>query len=421
MLSARDAGRWPAFATFVARSAGFLEAAYTVRAPRIQSTAAADLLALAALGRKLRGLGRREMMEVIRAVPMPVADLVEEWFEAPPLRAALAAVGVRDVQQGPFSGGTGLVFFHQHVGLPPGHVGIRRVARGGTGALPAALAAAARAHGVTIRTDAQVTTIQVEAGRVAGVVLASGEAIAAPRVVSSADPRRSFDLVDPMWLDPELLAAVDHVRMRGATARVHFALESLPDFASGGRAWPRQWLSGTVVVAPDLAGIERAGDAAKYGTLPDAPAMTAAVPTIADASLAPAGRHVMSVSVHHVPYALRGGWSAESREALGGVVQTRLADVAPGFADRVLARNVLTPADLESKFGATEGSLTQGEIALDQILFMRPVPACARYATPLPGFWLCGTGTHPASASGAAGLLAARELLATDGRRIARV
>lgn len=409
-LGEDDPGRWERFGAFVTRVAGFLEMTATIRAPRVQSRAPGDLLALASLGRKLRGFGRREMVEVLRAVPMPVADILDEWFASPVLKGALATIGVRDVLHGPLSGGTALVFFHQHMGLPAGHVGARRVAPGGTGAFAEALATAARRAGVEIRAGQEVAGIVVRDGRVAGARLATGEEIEAGMVLSSADPRRTFGLVDPAWLDPALLDAVDHVRMRGATARVHFALDGLPSFGAG-REWPLTWLRGSIILAPDLPGLERAYDAAKYGELPEHPAMTAVIPTLDDPGIAPAGHHVLSVSVHHVPYALRGGWTDARREALGALVQRRLETIAPTLGARTQARWVLSPADLEARFGVSEGSLTHGELALDQFLFMRPVPSCARYATPLPGLWLCGAGTHPANGAGASGVLAARELL----------
>ncbi|HSA55224.1 MAG TPA: NAD(P)/FAD-dependent oxidoreductase [Gemmatimonadaceae bacterium] len=413
-VSAVDAARWEGFCGHVARVAGFLEAAYALRAPRVQSRAPADLFALVSLGRRLRGLGRREMMEVLRAVPMPVADLLDEWFESSTLRGALATIGVRDVLHGPLSGGTALVFYHHHVGLPLGQVGGRRTVPGGNGALPEALAAAARRAGAEIRLGQAVGELLISEGRIAGARLDSGDELWARTVISSADPRRTFALVDPSWFDPALLDAVDHVRMRGATARVHFALDGLPRFGSGQREWPAEWLRGAILLAPDLPGVERAYDAAKYGQVPEHPALTAVLPTLLDPSLAPAGCHVLSVSVHHVPYARRDGWTDGARDALGSLVQQRLEAIAPDLAARIAARRVLTPADLETRFGVTEGSLTHGELALDQILFMRPVPACARYETPLPGLWLCGAGTHPANGAGASGALAARELL---GRR----
>ncbi|HEX6316321.1 MAG TPA: NAD(P)/FAD-dependent oxidoreductase [Gemmatimonadaceae bacterium] len=411
-LSPADAGRWPDFTAFVGRAAGFLEAAYRLRAPNVQSRAFGDLMALAGLGRRLRKLGRREMMGVLRVVPMPVADLAEEWFTAEPIRAMLAVAGTRDVMHGPLSGGTALVFLHQQVGQAAGSIGVRRAARGGLGALTAALAAAGREEGVEIRLAAEVSEVVVDGGRVRGVRLSTGEELAATHVVSSADPRRSFSWIDPGWLDPELLRAVDNIRMRGSTARIHFALDALPRVVSGGQEVPRDALGGTLVVAASPLAVERAYDAAKFGHLPDAPALTVTVPSLADSSLAPDRKHVLTVTVHHAPYALEGGWTPAATAALADRVGSSLAPVIPDLAEKTLHRWILTPADLETRYGCTEGNLSHGEIALDQFLFMRPLPASSRYATPVSGFWLCGTGTHPASASGAGASLVSREVLA---------
>jgi phytoene dehydrogenase-like protein len=408
--SAADAGKWQSFTEFVARVASFLEAAYAIRAPRAQSRAFGDLLALAGLGRRLRKLGKREMMEVLRVVPMPIADLAEEWFGLESLRALLAVLGTRDVMHGPMSGGTALVFLHQQVGLPGSSIGVRRIPRGGTGALASAVAAAARESGVEIRLGAEVGELLVERWRVTGVRLDTGEELGATHVVSSADPRRSFSWIDPMWLDPELLRAVDNIRMRGSTARIHYALDALPRFLSGGLEVPRDALGGTMVIAPSVAAVERAYDAAKFGHMPDAPALTLTVPTLIDPTLAPERKHILSVTVQHAPFRLAGGWTRTAADELGDHVTQMVARVIPDLRERMVQRWVVTPADLESRYGCSEGSLSHGELALDQFLFMRPVPSCSRYATPLEGFWLCGTGGHPVSASGASAPLVAREV-----------
>jgi phytoene dehydrogenase-like protein len=408
--SAGDAAKWAAFTVFVDRVAGFLQAAYSLRAPKVQSRALGDLMALAGLGQRLRRLGKRDMMEVLRVMPMPISDLAEEWFSLETLRGALAVAGTRDVMHGPMSGGTALVFLHHQVGQSAGSIGVRRMPRGGTGALASAFAGAAREAGVEIRLGAEVRQVMIETARVTGVRLATGEEIGAPRVISSADPRRSFSWVDPMWLDPELLRAVDNIRMRGSTARVHYALDALPGFRSGGVEVPRDALGGTLVVAPSVASIERAYDAAKFGDVPAAPSLTVTIPTLIDPSLAPDRRHVLSVSVHHVPYARREGWDAASAAALGQQVTSILSSVVPDLRERTVHQWVLTPSDLETRYGCTEGNLSHGELALDQFLFMRPVPSCARYTTPLPGFSLCGTGSHPGLASGAGALMATREV-----------
>lgn len=408
--SAPDAAKWADFTEFVDGVAAFLQAAYTMRAPKVQSRALGDLLSLAGLGRKLRKLGKREMMEVLRVVPMPIADLAEEWFGLEALRAALAVAGTRDVMHGPMSGGTALVFLHQQVGQKEGSIGVRSVPRGGTGALTSAIAGAARESGAEIRLGAEVRSVMVEKGKVTGVRLETGEEIGATTVISSADPRRSFSWIDPQWLDPELLRAVDNIRMRGSTARVHYALDSLPKFQSGGVEVPRDALGGTMVLASSVASVERAYDSAKFGEMPGAPALTLTVPTLIDPSLAPDRRHVLSVTVHHAPFHLRDGWSNGAAGELGEHVTGMLAAVVPDIRERTVQRWVLTPSDLEKRYGCTEGSLSHGELALDQFLFMRPVPACARYATPLEGFSLCGTGSHPGLSSGAAALIASKEV-----------
>lgn len=408
-----DAAKWAGFCEFTARVAAFLESTYVQRPPRIQSRALVDLLALGSVGRKLRGQGRAAMMEVLRAVPMPVADLAEEWFTDEALRGILAVAGTRGVMHGPMSGGTTLVFMHGHVGAAPGAIGLSSMSRGGPGGLVAAMVQAARGAGVELRLEAEVSQLLVREGRALGVVLTSGEEVTAPTVVSSADPQRSFGWVDASWLDPALLRAVDRIRMRGSTARVLLALDGLPEFTAGGRELARDAIGGTMVIAPSVSAVERAYDEAKYGVVPAQPAFEVRVPTIVDASLAPERRHVMTITVHHIPHAPAGGWTPVMAAALADGVIAQVATIAPDLAARIVGREVLTPADMEQRYGCTGGSLLHGELALDQFLFMRPVPDCARYATPLPGFWLCGTGTHPASPAGASGWLAAREVLAT--------
>jgi phytoene dehydrogenase-like protein len=420
-LSQRDAERWRGFCDLVGSASRLLELLYSRSAPIVQSQSTAELLSILRVGRRLRALGRRRMMDVTRAIPMPVADLVGEWVDEPSLAGALATLGIHGVQHGPLSSGTGFVFLHRHVGWRTGQIGMRHVVAGGRGALADAIAASAQAAGTRIRTNADVAQITIRDGRVSGVALHSGEELSSPLVVSGVDPRRTFGLVDAMWLDADLLRAVDNVRMRGATARVHFALDGLPAFSTDGKPWDDGIARGTIVVSPGVMGLERAYDDAKFGQMPAEPALTVTVPSLLDAALAPPARHVLSVDVHHVPYRRHGGWGDRERAALGDLVEARLAQVAWDFRDRILARWILTPADLEERFGVAEGSLTHGELALDQALFMRPVPQCARHATPLPGLWLCGTGTHPASHAGACGLLAAHEIVASERRGVSGV
>jgi phytoene dehydrogenase-like protein len=398
--SPNDAAKWPEFCAFVTQLCGFLETLYGVRAPAVESNAPADLMTLLSLGKKLRGLGRRGMIDLIRTIPMPVADVLDEWFESDALKGALSTIGVRNVQHGPQSGGTALVFLHNHVGLPLGAIGGRRIATGGVGSLPTALDAIVTKAGGTIRTGAEVVRIRVRDDRVTGVVLASGEEIEASVVVSSADVRRTFaTLCDAGDFDPEFLHAVDCVRMRGPQVRVHLALAQEPT-------------CGEITVAPSMSYVEKTYDAAKHGRIADQPWLRVSTPSIGDSSFAPAGKHVISVQVQCAPYRLRAGWTTEARVSIGENVMKMLDAHSPGLLASVMHYEVVAPPDVETRFAVTEGSLLHGELALDQFLFARPVASASRYASPVAGLWMCGSGTHPgAGTAGVSGRLAAREIL----------
>jgi phytoene dehydrogenase-like protein len=342
------------------------------------------------LGRKVRSLGRDGILDLLRTLPMSVADVLDETFEHAALKGLVASAGVSRIVQGPKSGGTAFLFLHYHVGAPEGAICSRLIARGGLGAVANAFAKAARVAGAEIRTEAAVSRVAVTEEGVTGVVLENGEELTASTVLSTTDPRATLHgLVDPIYIDPELSQAIGAVKYRGATAKVNLVLDGLPSL-------PADLLRGALVVAPDISYLERAYDAAKYGSISEHPYLEARIPTLHDASLAPAGRHVMSVLVQWVPYRLRSGtWDAARRDGVGDLVVRTLGDVLPGFANRVIACQVLTPRDIEERYGATEGNLTHGELTLDQVLFMRPVPGLSRHATPISGLYLGGPGTHP--------------------------
>jgi phytoene dehydrogenase-like protein len=271
----------------------------------------------------------------------------------------------------------------------------------------------ARANRVEVRTSEDVVRILVRDDVVTGVVLANGDEISAPIVVSTADPVRTLlGLLDPVWLDPEFLQAVRNIKLRGCTALVRFALDRLPDVS--GFDDSTSALTGTMSLTPSLDGLERAYDAAKYGGVCDEPHVEITAPTTRWPSLAPAGQHVLLARVQYAPYALRGGavWDDTRSCELGETVTTVIGRVMPGFADAVLHREVLTPPDLERRFGVTQGSMTHGEMTLDQILFMRPLPGWGRYSTPIDGLYLAGSGAHPGpGVLGGAGWLAAKRIL----------
>jgi phytoene dehydrogenase-like protein len=416
--SASDADRWPAFTSRLHRLAGFLEVLYQQPAPDIAAGSLGDALPLLELGRKFRALGRQDMIEFLRTLPMSAWELLDDWFECAPLKAAVAAGAIQDFQQGPRSGGTGYVLLHHLTGTPAGSVRGRLPWRAGPQAVTDALERAARRAGVEIRAGAAVAAITVRDERVAGVVLEGGEEIAAASVISTADPTRTLlDWVDPVWLDPEFLHAVGNIRYRGCTALVSYALDALPAFPGLGSP---EALGGIVSLTPTLVALERAADAAKYGAVSEHPHVELSIPTVTWPALAPEGRHVLIARVQYAPYRLREGlaWDGVRRDALADAVTAAIETVSPGFRSRILSRVAWSPADLEALYGLHEGASSQGELGLDQILFMRPVPGWARHATPIAGLHLGGAGTHPGpGVLGGAGWLAAGAVRGARGRR----
>jgi phytoene dehydrogenase-like protein len=403
-FSRADAKQWPAFVALLSKVAALLNEAYALTPPRVPNINPAEMPALAQLGLKLRGLGKKDMLEAVRMLPMSVAELLDEWFESDALKGAIGAFGVHGVMQGPMSGGTAFVLLH-HWAINGGL--FRPSVRGGMGQIANALANAAKAWGAEIRVGAEVAQIVVRDGKAMGVGLASGEEINTRLVVSNADPRRTFlGLVDPFELDPSFVRAVQNIRMRGASAKVNLVLEGLPKFAAADGP------HGAIVVSPGLKYLERAYDAAKYGSISPQPYLELTIPSLSDPSLAPEDKHVMSVFVQYAPYHLKGGAWAEKRAALGDLVIETLSAYTPNLQSLISNLQILTPLDLEEQFGLTEGNLHHGEMLLDQLLFMRPVPGWAQYRTPIENLYLCGAGTHPGGGvSGANGRNAARQIL----------
>jgi len=284
-------------------------------------------------------------------------------------------------------------------------------AKGGNGSVSAAIAAAAREHGAQIRTGAPVCRVSVKNGRATGVVLESGEEIAARRIVSSADPRRTFmQLVGAENLPDEFVDAIRRYKFRGSSGKVNLALSELPDFTCLPGAGPH--LRGAISISPSIAYLERAYDDAKYGEVSREPYMDIVIPSMIDPSMAPPGRHVMSIFVQYVPYGVNGGWTDAKRDAFGDTVVETLAQYAPNIRSAILHRQVLSPADIERIVGLSEGNIFQGELALQQLFFLRPVPGWAQYRTPVEGLWQCGSGTHPGGGvMGASGRNAALAML----------
>ena len=401
-----DGDRWPAFVDRVHRLADFLAALYVLPPPDVDASTVREMWPLLGLGRKLRGLGKAAMVDLLRVMPMSVQEYLDDQFSAEPLKAAVGAAGVSDLRQGPRSGGTAFVMLHQEVGAARGAIRGRGYWTDRPDALVLALGEAARRAGVVVRTGAEVSSIRVQDDGVTGVVLAGGEEIPARTVLSSADPARTLaSLVDPEWLDPEFVLAIRNIKFRGAASRAMYALDALPPFPG----LSPEALKGVLTLTPSLERLERAADAAKYGTVSTPPHVELRLPSERWPGLAPPGKHLLVATVQWTPYRLAAGWSAAARDTLLAAVTAEIERVAPGFTSRILHQRLDTPVDLEARYGLTEGALTHGELTLDQILFMRPAPGISRYATPVPGLFLCGSGSHPGPGiEGAPGWLAAR-------------
>jgi phytoene dehydrogenase-like protein len=342
---------------------------------------------------------------------MAIADYVAEAFETDAVRAAIAARATQYTAMGPWSAGTTAAFLADSAGNDGGAAGQSTISRGGPGALAAALERAARSFGAEIRTGADVARVLTRNHRAYGVALGDGQEVHARAVVSSADPKHTLTaLVDPVEIGPHLRWRASNIRTPGAASKVNLALSGLPAFA--GADSPER-LAGRIVIAPSIDALERAFDASKYGAVAEVPYLEATIPTILDPSLAPGGRHVLSVVVQWTPYALRDGdWSIE-RDHLADVVVKTMERYAPGLGELVTARQVITPVDLERDYGLPGGHVYHAEPGLDQFFVWRPLLGHARYRLGVPGLYLCGSGAHPGGGvTGAPGANAAREILA---------
>lgn len=411
-VSPRDARSYPEFERSFSRIGKMLRPLLSMTPPVIDHPSKGELWNLGKLGRSFRGLGKKDAYRLLRWGPMAVADLVAEWFETEALRAVVAARGIFGAFAGPWSAGTSTGLLWQ--AAMDGHaIGPSAFVRTGMGALTEALAGVARSAGVEIRTDSEVESIETSEDRATKVVLKNGAEISARAVVSNADPRTTFlKLIDPVDLDPNFLLKINNYRATGVSAKINLALSALPKFAGLDEGETKSRLSGRIHIGPDIDYLERAFDAAKYGDYSSAPYLDISIPSLSDSSLAPAGAHVMSVYVQYAPYALKDGdWNSRREEFAGNVLNV-LEGYAPGLKRLVVARQVITPLDLEQTYGLSGGHIHHGEQSLDQFFTFRPIIGWAQYRTPIKGLYLCGAGTHPGGGvTGGSGANAAREII----------
>jgi phytoene dehydrogenase-like protein len=409
-FSQGDAAKYPEFEKSLAKISKLIAEALATTPPDIDHPSGGDLWSLLKTARALRNLGKRDMYRVLRWGPMAVADLVAEYFETELLRAVIAARGIFGTFLGPWSAGSGLQLLIRAAG--DSHpAGSAFFAAGGMGTLTQAMASAVQAAGVEIRTGAEVIEIRVKDGKATGVALGTGEEISANAVISNADPKRTLlKLTDPTHLSPDFVQKLQHYRGNGTVAKVNLALSGLPNFP-GLTNGDSAALRGRIHIGHEIDYLERAFDESKYGNFSRQPYLEATIPSLTDPTLAPKGKHVMSIYMQYAPYKLKGDWESQ-RLALGQTVVGTLAQYAPNLAELILTHQIITPQDLEDVYGLTGGQIFHGDLALDQFFTMRPLLDWARYRTPIEHLYLCGSGTHPgAGLTGGSGANAAREIL----------
>jgi phytoene dehydrogenase-like protein len=410
--SKTDAEAYDEYGKAMVEIARFIKPTLAMTPPDPLTRRPRDLLALARLLGRFRALPYGDRRNILQLMTMSAADFLDQWFETDALKATMSASGIIGTFLGVRSPGTAYVLLHHYIGEIDGSFRSWGLAKGGTGAISNAIASAARQAGVEIRTEAAVARIRSTDGRATGVTLDKGDELDADIVISSVDPHLTFVrlLEDRTSLPADFLDGLAHYRYRGSSGKVNLALDALPDFTS--LPGPGAHLRGAISISPSIDYMERAYDDAKYGRFSRRPYVDIVIPSLTDPAVAPPGKHVLSCFVQYAPYTLAAGSWDEQRDAFGDAVVDALAEHAPNIRNLILHRQVLTPLDLEREFGLTEGNIFQGELSVEQLFFLRPVPGWAQYTTPIRGLWMCGSATHPGGGvMGAPGRNAARRIL----------
>jgi len=410
-FSRHDAEVYPAYEDGLERLSQVVEGLLLTTPPQFPPRAI-DFVDYLKLAGKMRGLSPRDIVALVKIFTQSAAEFLDEWFQSEEVKVTLATDGVIGANGGPRSPGTAYILLHHCMGGVAGHRGLWGFVRGGMGTVSEAIAASARARGVEIRVNAAVAKVLVRNGRARGVVLENGEEIESSTVASNLDPKLTFlRLLDEKDLDTGFVRAIRNFRIEGTSCKINLALNGLPEFAAYPGA-PGPHHKATMHICPSIEYVERAWDDAKYGRASERPLLEVTLPTMYDASLAPAGKHIMGIFLQYAPYTLREGTWDELREPFGDRVISLIEEYAPNIRQIIEHRQVLTPLDLERRFGITGGNIFHGEMSLDQMFVMRPVAGWARYRTPVAGLYLCGSGAHPGGGvMGAPGFNCAREML----------
>jgi len=411
-----DAEAYEEYGKAMVEMGRFVKPMLGMRAPDPASLNLHGLKDLLSIARRFQRLPIEDKYNQVQLMTMSAAGFLDQWFETDVLKATMAASGIIGTFLGVRSPGTAYVLLHHYMGEIDGAFRSWGLVRGGTGAISNAIAAAAREAGADIRTEAPIARIIVQNGEATGVALENGDEFRAKVVSSSVDPRLTFiKMVGPGNLPGDFVDDIHRYKFRGSSGKVNLALDGLPDFTCLPGAGPH--LRGAISISPTVEYMERAYDDAKYGRFSRRPYIDIVIPSLTDPSVAPPGKHVMSCFVQYAPYHLKEGTWDEKREEFGDTVINTLADFAPNLHNIILHRQVLTPLDIERRFGLSEGNIFQGELTLEQLFFLRPVPGWAQYRTPIRNLYMCGSATHPGGGiMGASGLNAARKIL-SDWRR----
>jgi phytoene dehydrogenase-like protein len=421
-FSSRDADALPKYEQMLERVAAFIEPTLMQTPPNPWSFRPGNLMQLAKLGLGFAKLGTdgQKAIEILTGAATPILD---RWFESEQLKVTLATDAIIGAMASPSMPGTAYVLFHHVMGECDGVRGVWGYVRGGMGGISNAIASAALEAGAEIRTSSEVSRIMVKGGQAAGVVLKDGTEISARRVASGADANVTFlKLLQGTDLSPDFLQAVRNIDYSSASLKINISLSELPDFKALPGSEPGLQHRGTIHISPTMEYIERAYDNAKYGCPSEYPIIEATIPSVLDDTLAPPGKHVMSMFTQYFPYKLAPGLSLQDeKEKYAERCFDLMNEYAPNFRRSVIGRQVLAPTDLEKRFGLTGGNIMQGTMSLSSLSFMRPVPGYADYRTPIRGLYMCGAATHPGGGvMGACGYNAAREILRDIGRRAAR-
>ncbi len=412
-FSKKDAEIYPEFSRIMTLMGKFAKEIIDHPAPDITSINFRELQNLMRLGKVFKNLGPELFHLNLKLLTLSAVDFLDLWFESDVLKASLSVSGIIGTYQGVRSPGTAYVLLHHYMGELDGAFRSWGFSKGGTGGVSLACANAAKSYGAEIRTNAPVGAVKIINGVARGVVLENGDEIESKLVISNADPHSTYlKLVGEDHLEQDMVKQVKRFKLRGSSGKVNLALDRPPEFKC--RPGDGDHIRGDIAIAPSIEYLEKAYDEAKYGAFSRRPYINVVIPTLSDPTLAPPGKHVMSCFVQYAPYHLKEGadhWP-EQREAFGDTVIDTLAEYIPGFKDTILYRQVLTPWDLEQKFGLTEGNIFHGELSLEQLLFQRPVAGYAKYQTVVKNLWMCGSGTHPGGGiMGSGGELAAKTIL----------